>query len=902
EQADDTYITLCISDEKEIDDFNAFAHTKRTQRKIIKTAQKRSVNIAKPTYINLPDNRYSNSELAFLEKGIYHSKFEQYNKKTENIILCSAKDIESECEFVAHTVKKIIRTENLRCRDIAIISRSEDNYSRSIRHALKKNGVPVFEDKRQGIDSQPLIEYVCSAIDIALNGFSVDSVMRLLKTGLTNLTFQEISELENYALTWHYNGSKWLDEWTAHPDGLGEKMHESDLERLSSINKSRQEITKHLQPFRIKFKDFTGLDAAKAIYDLLIQMNVNDNLKNLAIKLNNRGENELAVEQNRVWDLLMEILDRIAQALENTHLTVSRFADLFNLIISTYTIGNIPQGIDEIVIGSAERVKTSSPKIIFALGMNDGVFPMIPVSGGILSENERRILKEMNLETDDSFEEKMMEEYFIAYNTLCSACDRLFVSYVRKNPDGSNSVPSEIVNQLCNIFPNITTIDTENTDEIDFVEGADSAFELLAKKTFDSDVLHATLEKYFRQREDFKGRLQAIKRSSDKEEFKITDSETAKKLFGLNMYMSASRTEVYHKCPFEYFCKYGLNAQPRKTAELDPMKKGTAIHYILEHLISAYGSDGLCSMPKNQRDDCINDLLEKYFAEILVSGEDLGERFEYLFNQLGLVISEVVDRLVAEFSVSLFEPVAFELKIDDDGEVKTYDIPLPDGGMLRLKGSVDRVDAAKLEKETLIRVVDYKSGGKKFSLNEVYYGLNMQMLIYLFAIWKNGFGDYQNIKPAGILYMPVNAPFANVERDEAQETIESEKQKKSKMNGLILDDSRIVYAMDGGDGKFIPAKIKKDGVCSGTLISFKQMGLLVKKVEKILTEMAMNLHNGVIRVKPAVAQSTSSPYHDVCKYCDYKEVCGFDEDTPTNEIENISHEDSLKALGGEEDA
>jgi ATP-dependent helicase/nuclease subunit B len=281
----------------------------------------------------------------------------------------------------------------------------------------------------------------------------------------------------------------------------------------------------------------------------------------------------------------------------------------------------------------------------------------------------------------------------------------------------------------------------------------------------------------------------------------------------------------------------------------------------------------------------------------------MGERFNYLYRQLGFIVCEVVDRLVAEFSVSEFVPVAFELSIDNDGEVPAYEIELADGGTLKLKGSIDRVDVMQNEDETFVRVVDYKSGGKKFDLNEVYHGLNMQMLIYLFAIWRNGFRDYKNIKPAGILYMPVNAPFAKIDRYEGQDEIDSQKQKAAKMNGMILDDSRVIYSMDSRmAGDIVPAQVKKDGGNSGTLISLKQMGLLMKRVEKILADMAVSLHEGEIPVRPAVAQSTTSPYNDVCKYCDYKDVCCADEDTKTNEITKIKHDDSLRELGGEDDA
>lgn len=903
-QAQDVYVTVCTDAPSTVDEFSSFAHTKRTVRKLNAIAEKNGVRIAPPKFIEtFSEKRYSNPELQLLEKSLYENGYETYDEETEHIILCSAEDFESECDFVAHTVKNLIRTEGLRCRDIAIISRSENNYARQIRSALVKNGVPVFEDRRQPIATQPLIEFLLSVTDISVSGFSCDTVMRVLKTGLTDLSVEEISELENYAILWQINGNKWLDEWTAHPDGLGEKMLEKDVARLQALNLSRETVVAPLQKLRYELKNCDGLSAAKSIYNLFVKMNVPENLKKLAETLNSKGETDLAIEQGRIWDVVIEILDRIAFSLEGISLTPKRFNELLNLIVSMYTLGNLPQGLDEIVIGSADRVKTTSPKVVFAVGVNDGLFPMVPVSDGILSDNERKTLSTLDLQMDDNFEQKMMEERFIAYSTLCSPSDKLYVTYSRKDITGAQLTHSELVTQIKQIFPEVTVLDTVLTPEIDFIEGDMPAFELMAKLSLKGGVMHSTLEEYFAGRPDYKDRLSALNRAVNKGEFEITDKEISKKLFGFNMYMSASRTEVYHKCPFEYFCKYGLNAKPRKIAELDPMQKGTAIHYILENLISVYGSDGLCEMSKPQRDKYVRDMLEAYFSEILVPGEDMGERFNYLYRQLGFVVCEVVDRLVAEFSVSEFVPVAFELSIDSDGEIPAYEIPLSDGGVLRLKGSVDRVDVMDNGDETFVRVVDYKSGGKKFDLNEVYYGLNMQMLIYLFAIWRSGFRDYKNITPAGILYMPVNAPFAKIDRDEGEETIASQKQKAAKMNGMVLDDSRVIYSMDNRlSGDIVPAAVKKDGTNSGTLISLKQMGLLMKRVEKILADMAVNLHEGKIPVRPAVAQTTASPYHDVCKYCDYKDVCGFDEDTPTNDIEKLKHDESLRLLGGEDDA
>ena len=902
--ARDIYVSLCLDRCDGENEFDAFAHTRRTLHRLMSIAKKNDVKIAPHEYIyDFDENRFKNDELKFLEKSMFSDNAETYESETENIVVCSAENFEAECNYVAHTVKMLLRTGEVRCRDIAIISRSEENYSRQIRSSLRKYGVPVFEDRRQGVAYQPLMEFICSAVDIAARGFTVESVMRTLKAGLTDLTVDEISTLENYALLWNINPGRWLEDWVGHPDGLGGRMTERDAERLAEINDIRRRAVGRLAVFRSNFKDIDGLKAAREIYSLITDMNVAENLKNLAVKLNERGETQLASEQDRIWELAIDMLDRIAFALGGVKMSPSKFSELLNLVVSTYTIGTLPQGLDEIMIGSADRVKTSAPKIVFAVGVNDGLFPMVPKSNDILTDGERKILAEYDLNIDDSLEMKLAEERFIAYSTLCCASEKLYVTYSRKGVSGEEMSESELVTQIKRIFPKVRTVDTLCVPDIDLVEGEAPAFELLAKKIGKEDEIGCALREYFAVNPRYSDRLKALERSVKDDSFSITDKAVAKELFGMNMYMSASRTEVYHKCPFEYFCQYGLNAKPRKSAELDPMQKGTVMHFILERLISQYGSDGLCKMEKTERDRHIGETLGDYFEENFGAAESLGERFDYLYSQLGVIACEVVDRLVAEFSVSEFVPVAFEMKIDVDGEVDCYEIPLPDGGMLRLKGSVDRVDTMESGGKTFVRVIDYKSGGKTFDLSEVFSGLNMQMLIYLFAIWKNGFRDKKDIVPAGVLYMPVKAPVAKTERNESQNVIDDEKLKSVKMSGMVLNDSRVIYAMDSGQsGKFIPAKINKNGENSGTLITLSQMGLLMKRVEKILSDMAISLHEGKIPALPVKSEKTAGAYKNVCQYCDYADVCRKEAESPVREIPILKHQDSLNLLGGEDDA
>ncbi|MEI6579797.1 MAG: PD-(D/E)XK nuclease family protein, partial [Eubacteriales bacterium] len=765
-------------------------------------------------------------------------------------------------------------------------------YEAQLKSALKKCEVPVFIDKRQPIITQPLITFVRSAVEIAANGFSLDAVMRYLKTGLAGFSIEDISTLENYALLWNMNGNRWLQEWTAHPGGYGNELFNEDAKLLAYLNTLRASVTKPLAKLKSSFEDADGEAVAKAIFDLLVEVNAGENLKNLAIALEENAEPVLALEQERLWDDLMTVLDNTATALKGSSLSAKHFRELFDLIIATRSLGSIPQGLDEITIGSADRIRTASPKAVFVVGANEGVFPRSPVSTGVLNDLERQKLIGLGLKVSDPGEFKVIEERFIAYTALCSASEKLFVSYSRKDLAGAGLSPSEIVSQIKHLFPNCQRRDTADIPDLDYIEGSRPAFELTAKLWRKGNELYTSLRAYFNGRDDYKDKLEALDRAVANKPFEIKNNETASELFGKNMYMSASRVESYSKCAFAYYCKYGLKAEPRGVAELDPMQKGTILHLVLQKLLEKYPGKKLIALSRQQRLTEIHLIMDEYLEEKMGGRQEKPKRFEYLYNRLANIMDEVVSRLAKEFETSSFEPVALELKIDNDGEIPPYEIALDNGGMLKIKGSIDRVDKMEKDGKSYIRVVDYKSSGKVFALADVLEGINMQMLIYLFAVWQNGEALYGDIVPAGVLYMAANAPTASLSRNAVPCEIEAEKLKKSKMNGMLLKDFDVILGMEqDGEGIFIPAKLNK-GELEGTLITLEQMGKLKTKADNILCEMAKALHGGEIPALPV----TDSGYKTACDYCDYKSVCGRESGMPVRVVAKLKHDEALAII------
>ncbi len=390
----------------------------------------------------------------------------------------------------------------------------------------------------------------------------------------------------------------------------------------------------------------------------------------------------------------------------------------------------------------------------------------------------------------------------------------------------------------------------------------------------------------------FGAKLEALDRVVSNVPMAIKDRQTAEKLFGKNLYISPTRAESFYKCPFSYFCKFGLLAKLLQKAEFDSMQQGTEVHFVLEKILREKGRDGLLAMTAEQRLQEVKRVLDDYLVDRLGGGEK-PKRFDYLYARLAKTICEILERLVLEFSACSFVPVDFELRIDSDGDIPTYDVVSEGGSRVSIRGSVDRVDKFEIDGKSFIRVIDYKTGGKSFSLSDVLGGLNLQMLLYLFAIWDNGTDRYGEVVPSGILYMPAKAQFIGTQRDADSSTAALQKAKALRMNGMLLKNDSVVLAMDSsGTGVYVPAYFTSKNELKGTLISLDQLRKLKNKTDALLGEMADMLHSGKIVVLPV----GGSAHKDTCKYCDYKSVCGHEDDSPVREVEGFAHADALAML------
>ncbi|MBE6827226.1 MAG: hypothetical protein E7514_01255 [Ruminococcaceae bacterium] len=887
-QSDRVFISYTTDPESFGDEYSVFANVNKQIGVIKQIAQNNGVEIAEPVILT-EDGSGIDKNLLNLEKNIFLAEKKNFDGTPDSIELLNAPDRAGECDYVAFTVKKLLRENGVRCRDIAVYQRSKGSYDDELGTAFLKYGVPFYEDRRQPLASQPLVVYLHSLLELTCRGFTTEMFMRWLKTGLTSLNEDEISSLENYAFMWRIKTSQWKNAFTDNPYGYGIEINNDSRTELERLNKIREKAVVPVLSFAKAFNSASGEGKAEVIYDFLNKNKITEKLHELAVTLSDEGREYLYDEQNTVWEHVIGMLERLYIVCTGCNISAERFLNMFDALLSVSDFGTLPQGLDDVILGVADRSRLGCKKYVFIIGANDGVFPLNPPTQGLLNDRDRITLRKAGIELAETADYKQTEEQFAAYRTVCSAREKLFVTFSRADYDGNILAPSAIVNEITAVFPKVKRTVYDNIPEEEKIESDASAFEAYARSLSRNEKIAGSLAEYFKGNEIYSGRINTLQGYLTKKEQKIKNPDTAVKLFGKDMYLSATKTESYHKCPFMYFCKYGLNAEPRKRAEVDSSLGGTIVHEAFEIMLKKYSREVLENADDKWLKEKTDEILKNYLNQKMGGEELKSRRFMKLFGAFSEQIFNILKRIIEEFRVSEFVPVDFELKIGGEKpDIPAYKVLLDDGGSLSIKGSVDRVDEMDKNGRKYIRIIDYKSGIKQFKLNEVFHGINAQMLIYLYAIYANGGERYGETVPSGIFYLSAKPADSDLGRNAGEDEINNKILIGRQLKGMAIDDETALNGMEKDlKGIFLPITYNSDGSVKGNVISFENLLRLKKEIDNMLKETAEALHQGIIDVKPLKG---------ACDYCDFAGVCGFNAEDGFKDIKKEKFDDSIKML------
>ena len=836
-QADDVTFSFC-SDDIDCTDINLFYNINSTAQKIRSLARRACVKVGDTVY--LENNYYSNKTLKNLELSFVERDSEiSVTDESENLRIIRCADPREEVFAATNIIRYLVDKKNYRYRDFMVVARNADDYKNYIEVFCKKNKIQCFIDKKINLTDTLLFIYIDSLLKIKTS-FSTENILAWLKCGLNSYNPEDIYALEDYLHVWNISGRDWAKEWSMNPSGFENSvMKEEEKQQLVEINKIRADIYSRLSGFCSAFKG-DARRRSEILFKFIDKENVAQYLSLVCQKSEKNSDRFTASVLRQAWDQIMTVLNSVARLLEGD-IKTEAYAKAFRISCSAVNISNVPQMLDEVTFGSADRIRPSKPKVAIILGANQGVFPNHATKNGLLVSSDKQKLEDYGISLNDSLIKGVIEENYLVYSMLCCPIDKTFILFSKKTASGNALEASVFVSNIEQRLNNVTVTDYKALSEEMFMPSTpEAALHLLSEiNGNDFETVKASLENVSEAKE----KVKSFSDASFNENY-IISGKNSDKLFNQSVYISASKFDNFHTCRLMYFLKHGLRTGKLRQADLNSMQRGTIVHFVLESMINRYHKR-IGELTEREISLQVDGLIDEYISSISGSEILLTPRFKFLLSRISRSVKEVVKHIVDEFRQSDFEPAYCELEISESGDIPELRIPIDKGEMV-LTGKIDRVDLYKNN----VRIVDYKTGSKTFELSDTLFGLNMQMLIYLYAVIKNGRSISEDIRPAGILYMPAKSDSKN---------------KTFSMNGLIIEDEDIIYAMDKeNNGKFIPAY--KSG--NKSFADDETFNLIFDNIEKLIKCMGATIREGNFTPEP-IDSLTS----DACKYCDFSSIC-----------------------------
>lgn len=903
-------ITFCI-DNKSLnnnseDITDVFNIIKSTENKILKIMKENNIAYDKPVNLNnaIPYRFKDNLELDHIEKYFFSYPFNEYDKTPERITLYKASNIYDEIERVSKSITSLVREKGYRYRDISVVCRNIDDYEKIISVIFKDYNIPYFLDKKIQLLSNPLIVLISSAFEILLKNWSYESVFKYLKSGLTGIDNSYIDRLENFILEYGVKGYKWTSRETVNEKWfIGNSELTDDKVLIAEI---MEEIRYPLMIFHNKINGKHKVkDICSAIYEFLVDVKVFDRINEWIKNFEELGLEDKVKEYSQVESIVIDILDQAVDVIGEERLEYSEFFRILSSGFANEEIGIIPVALDQVNIGDIARIKGRDVKVLYIVGINDGVLPASKKEEGLLSDRDRITLGEVGINLSSTTRNKVFEEQYLLYIALTISSEYLMLSYPMADFEGKSLRPSIVISRIKKIFPNL--IEESAIYDLKILENKFGKIiapiptfnELIIsmRKDFDKEYIEphwSEVYEWFKNNGEFKDKVKNIFKGLSYSNIgnkvprnklrKLYQNDLEKLVF------SVSKLEKYAECPFSYFVQYGLKAKNRKVYEFTPPDLGSFVHEMLDSFTNKVREDGILwsDLSNEKCKKIISNLIDKKLMDESNSILNSTKKFKYLAQRFKRVISKSVSVIASQIGKGEFEvfKTEFDFGSYSSGEAITLD--LSDNEKVYLQGRIDRIDKLDLDGETYIRIIDYKTGAKKFDLNEIYHGLQMQLLVYLDALIRNS--KYildKQVKPGAILYFKIDDPIIKSKKEMTDEEVEKEVLSALKMKGLVLKDARVVKAMDKdieGYSLVIPASFKADGSFKATsdVVTEEEFRILREYVNRKMIEICEEMLSGDIKIQPT---KNSNIAH--CEYCDFSSICQFDTEIKDNKYKII---------------
>ncbi|NCB92636.1 MAG: helicase-exonuclease AddAB subunit AddB [Clostridia bacterium] len=846
-------------------------------------------------------SRFANAPaLGFLEKNLFRYGNHRYEKEQNEIEVFTVQNPKAEMREIARRIQYLVRTEGYHYRDFAIITGDLSMYGSYARQIMGECEIPCFVDEKHSILMNPFVEYLRAALNMLTEQFSYESVFRYLRCGLSQLSLYETDTLENYCIAIGIRGWKrWKEHWVRRFRG----MEEGSIE---DINAARIKFVQETEKFAegMKQRGLTVEERTRVLYEFICDGQVQEKLYAKEELFKKQGEQALAREYSQIYGIIMSLLDKMVQILGNEKISLEDYQQLLEAGFLEARVGIIPPTADQVLVGDMERTRLKDIKVLFFAGVNDTVIPKRTQKGGILSESDREYLDGKKVELAPTARDAMYIQKFYLYLNMTKPSSRLCMSYAKSSGQGQAQGPAYLIAMVCRMFPKIQIMDSEEQG-IWHTEQASQAVNLLLEglakvREEEQDDEWKELLQWFINSPKWQEKCRRWMQSAfqTKPNDKIGKS-VARALYGTTLENSATRLERFAACAFAHFLQYGLELSERQEYEFKPVDMGNVVHQALEQFSKNLKKYRLSwrNLTADQREKLIDESVEEMIHDYGNTILESSARNRYMITRVKRILRRTVWALQEQLKLGKYEPSKFEISFAMEDELEAIQFELSKDEKLRLRGRIDRLDRYEEEDKVYVKVIDYKSGNTSMDLIALYYGLQLQLVVYMNAaleIEQRNHPD-KEVEPAGIFYYHVKDPLAEGDMMDDSEKISQKILQELKVNGLVRSEKKIILDMDetlkpGKKSSVIPAAFNKDGSLSrySQAASREEFSTLSGYVNEKIKEIGQKILEGEAQINPYKLRKRTA-----CDFCSFKGICGFDEKIPGYHFRN------LPVFGGE---
>lgn len=842
-------------------------------------------------------------DLLSLEQSFAQKNFKKQNCPAEHVRLIRAANQEKEFHFVAKEIWRLVRQEGYRLSDFAIISRQLADCQMILEDVLDSYDIPYFSDSAKNMYHHPLIELMLAMLETEAENWQSAAVLRYLKTGFGDLSLEELDLLENYALANGIKGSYWqkAGQWQRYYVDRRNQLKSEDeeeraaaAEKLAEINEIGKIAVQPLLDFHFMLKKLRKAGGRYRLADLIQVMrqclekrNVEERLKEWSSQAEADGLLELAAFHRQIFAAAQSLLQQLADFLGDSEVSLEEAYQLIKEGGSKLELNSIPPAADEVLVCDISRTRLPRVRCAFVIDCNEGVFPMRMAEDGLLNSLEREELRGIGLNLALGKRQLQFAEDYHIYMAMTRASERLYLCYTEFDAALNSLPPSLILNHVTTVLPALRREDAQNGTEF-LVNSAAllSALETqisFAKGGMEIPEIWWQILKYYQEKNLYPAEMEALRASVNyQKDSGVLPADVLYRLYGEVKTTSVSRMETYNRCPCMYFGRYGLRLEPRQEFTVRSQDVGQIYHYILAEVLQ------ILLESKTDFSQLTADKILPLIQQVLVTynqkgGEHLfddSEKNQYLKDKIIVVVTRCILDIAWQMAEGNFVPVGFEVSFGARSEIEGMEIVLPNGQKVLLKGIIDRIDSAPGKQADYYRIIDYKSSDKQLDLNDIFYGLNWQMPLYLETLLDSrSKKQKKTVKPAGMFYFPIREWVDTVDQPSGEKSVRIQK-----LQGLIILDHEAIDLAERDfftekQAKTMNLKLNKDGSYgkSPYVIEETDYDVMITYIKRHLTESFQRMLSGDVRQLPLSKDNQLS-----CVYCDYCGLCVLDNSLQTN--------------------